>query len=297
MIVTRINSGIRGCYTGAFLAEGIPKAHQFQEYTEKAGKAPAITMWFHAFRVGFEFPREACETVHNLGSVPFIKLEPWSWDGATDDSFSLDKIIAGQFDEEITAFARGVVDWGQEIFLAFGHEMNSPTSNLWYPWQGHPEKYISAYRKVCELFHKVEAANVKWVFNVNEWDPSLIRAYYPGKDVVDWLAVDGFNFGNTQDWSIWKPFQEIFRPPYEQLLSLPGNKPIMIGETASTEQGGKKEQWIANAFQTIKAFPQIKAFIWFNINKETNWRIDSCEDSLAAFKTAMENPYFIGAQP
>jgi len=295
MIVSRINPNIKGCHTGAFLAEGIPKARQFQEYAKKAGKAPAITMWFHAFKVGFEFPREACETVHKLGSVPFIKLEPWSWNGATDDSFSLDKIIAGQFDEEITTFAHGVVEWGKEIFLAFGHEMNAPTNNLWYPWQGNPEKYINAYHRVCELFHKVEANNVNWVFNVNEWDPSLIRAYYPGDDVVDWLAVDGFNFGNTQDWSIWKPFEEIFKLPYQQLLALTRDKPIMIGETASTEHGGKKEQWIANAFQAMETFPQVKAFIWFNINKEADWRIDSSEASLAAFQAAMEDPYFIGA--
>ncbi len=283
----------RGCYTGAFLAEGTPSIAQVRDFQSKAGKAPAITMWFHAFTLGFDFPREACETMRSLGSIPFIKLEPWSWRGQGDASFSLRRILAGEFDEGLRNLAVGARDFAQPVFLAFGHEMNAPLENRWYPWAGVPEDYKAAFQHVWGIFTEAGAANANWVYNVNEWDPNLIGAFYPGDDFIDWLAVDGFNFGTTQDWSTWKSFDEIFRAAYHQLTRL-SSKPIMIGEMASTEEGGSKKRWIAQAFRALKGYPQIKALIWFNINKETDWRIDSSPKSLRAFQRAMGDPYLVG---
>jgi hypothetical protein len=61
----------------------------------------------------------------------------------------------------------------------------------------------------------------------------------------------------------------------------------MIGEFASSELGGDKGAWIRDAGARIpSAYPQIKAFIWFNMNKETDWRVESSTNSLNAFKSA-----------
>jgi hypothetical protein len=65
----------------------------------------------------------------------------------------------------------------------------------------------------------------------------------------------------------------------------------MIGETASTEEGGDKAAWIQDAFARLTAaYPQIRAITWFNINKETDWRIDSAPQSWQTFPTAVSGP-------
>ena len=66
----------------------------------------------------------------------------------------------------------------------------------------------------------------------------------------------------------------------------------MITETAATEVGGLKAEWIEHMIEEFATNDQISGFIWFNVNKETNWRIDSSEETQAAFRTAIDRPEF-----
>jgi hypothetical protein len=70
----------------------------------------------------------------------------------------------------------------------------------------------------------------------------------------------------------------------------------MVAETGSAEQGGDKAQWIADVASRMKSsFPSIAAFLWFHVNKETNWRVDSSQSSLDAFRTMGRDSYFGGS--
>jgi endoglucanase len=62
---------------------------------------------------------------------------------------------------------------------------------------------------------------------------------------------------------------------------------------ASTELTGDKARWITSALSTeIFTYPRIKGFIWFDEDKETDWRIDSSQAAQAAFSQAIANPAF-----
>ena len=41
-------------------------------------------------------------------------------------------------------------------------------------------------------------------------------------------------------------------------------------------------------------YPKIKLILWFHINKELDWRINSSPSSLKAYQKAIDDPYFIG---
>jgi len=83
----------------------------------------------------------------------------------------------------------------------------------------------------------------------------------------------------------------VFRDIYPKLASK--NKPIMIGEMASAESGGDKAAWIDAIVPALKAkFPLIHGLIWFDVNKETDWRIRSTQSSEAAFRRLASDPYF-----
>ena len=125
-----------------------------------------------------------------------------------------------------------------------------------------------------------------------------IANYYPGDDYVDWLCMDGYNWGTSQFLTRWQSFDDIFRSTYEQLRALNATKPMMIGEMASSELGGDKAAWIEDAFERlIQDYPQIRAVIWFDLDKETNWRIDSSPASLKAFTETVSGLGWTSAWP
>ena len=77
------------------------------------------------------------------------------------------------------------------------------------------------------------------------------------------------------------------------------NKPIMISEIASTEQGGSKAAWITDWFlRDLPAeYPRVRAVVWFDQDKEADWRFNSSPASLAAFKQVAQSPLYQGRLP
>jgi beta-mannanase len=168
-----------------------------------------------------------------------------------------------------------------------------------------PELFVDAYRHIHDVFIQEGAAKVLWVWCPNiemsgplgeEWND--IGNYYPGDEYVDWLCMDGYNWGTSQSWSAWQTFDTIFKPTYSHLQQINSNKPIMIGEFGASNKGGDKAAWVSDAFQRIRSdYPQIRAVFWFNVNKETDWRMDSSPDVLDVFKKSLAQPGWSSSWP
>src|SRR5581483_2417544 len=114
--------------------------------------------------------------------------------------------------------------------------------------------------------------------------------YYPGDAYVDWVGIDGYNWGTSQSWSSWQSLADIVGPVYRDYAA---KKPIMVAETASAEAGGDKAAWIQAAASSLaRDFPAVRAFLWFEVSKETDWRVESSTSALAAFRTLAQSAYF-----
>ncbi len=164
----------------------------------------------------------------------------------------------------------------------------------WYPWCGtvngnSSELFISAWKHIRNIVNNGLSSGIKWV-----WSPyassypatpsNIIENYFPGDDVFDWVAVDGYNWGASRKESTWQSFEEIFSDCFRTLDSIT-RRPIMIGEVACHESGGSKGIWIKEALNFLKLrFPMVKILIWFDINKECDWRIASSSSSIKAFQ-------------
>ncbi len=231
-----------------------------------------------------------------------IAWEPWDY-GAPDlvnqPAYQLRDITAGNWDADIHRWARECKAFGYPVILRPMSEMNGD----WTSWSGTvngnvPSDYVPAWRHVHDIFVQEGATNVKFDWSPNvEGDGSTVtpvntfNTYYPGDAYVDYVGLDGYNWGtmyNTPEWtSFWQSFTEIFQYSYDAFAART-NKPILISETASTELGGNKAQWITDAFASLPTrFPRIVGLTWFNYNKETDWRVTSSPASLAAFKAAV----------
>ncbi|MBI2864678.1 MAG: beta-mannanase [Chloroflexi bacterium] len=300
-VVSKAQSPPPGAYLGAWVP-GLPNnMSALTTFQNMVGKRMSIVMWYEGWSSQNLFNQAAAQAVANQGSTPLVTWEPWDWTaGPNQPAYSTTKILAGNFDSFITSYAQSVKNYGKPIYLRFAHEGN----NTAYPWgigiNGNTaQSYVAAWRYVHDIFTRVGATNAIWVWSPNVGFNVPLADMYPGDGYVDWMGLDGYNGGSALAWGGWLSFSDIFGVYYQTLTQL-SQKPIMIAETASVEQGGSKAAWITDALlaQLPLNFPRIKAFVWFNQTwtdpywGSADWRIESSAVSLSAYAQAAANPYF-----
>ncbi|MFN2629194.1 MAG: glycoside hydrolase family 26 protein [Gaiellaceae bacterium] len=231
------------------------------------------------------------------GRIPMV-----SWDGP---NATLDSITNGSQDAVIRSHASAVKNFGAEILIRWGYEMNG----TWFAWSGSkngndPAKYVAAWRHIVNIFRSVGATNALWIWAPNVQDnPQLSwnhwTNYYPGDSYVDWVGIDGYNWGTTQSWSkgstlswsTWQSFGQIFGGSPSVYRDFKGRKPIMIAESGSVKQGGNKGAWWKDvAYQLKTNFTGIKAVVFLNlIHNDIDWRAQTSSTSLAGYRAMVKD--------
>jgi mannan endo-1,4-beta-mannosidase len=277
------------CLTGAFISD-MPSAKDIISFSDNYSKKPFFIMIFNDWK---GFPDEdILRGIIAQGSAPVITWEPWHWDD--EKAVSVEDILNRDFDEYIDAFAHALGRLESTVYMRFAHEMNGD----WYPWSsafiGH-DMYKAMYRYVKDRFDILKIDNVKWIFSIN-WENMPKDNYYtdsyPGVDYVDYIGIDGYNWGSSQPWSRWMSFNDIFRPVYKEVSGY-FDKDIIITEFSSTSSGGDKSEWITEALQDIKTMNRIMGFILFNIDKETDWSFPAHAPYGKAFRQGIQDAYFL----
>ena len=163
------------------------------------------------------------------------------------------------------------------------------------PSQTH-QMYVKAWQHVVHIFREAGADNIIWI-----WAPTGIDVgdihwtdYYPGDDYVDWVGVSVYSFLGDGD-------------PEPQIMGIyndyAARKPIMIAECGAGDADnnpnrympGKKyfdnpEKWIERFFDTLEnKAPRVKAFAWFNIDRERVWKIQEASSKIKIFKNRLSN--------
>lgn len=276
---------------------GKPGLKAWDTWTTKVGGRSAYVMWYADWSSNFQ--GFAVTNAYERASTPVITWEMKNRRG----QITYADILSGKYNTYIDSWATDAKADGRSIVVRLGHEMNGD----WYGWGGaqngsseqSPQQFIAMWRYVRGRFQSKNVTNVRWAWCVNhESVPNVSwnqpEEYYPGDAYVDWICADGYNWGTSQTWSSWKTFDEVFAPIYAQLTALAPSKPFMIGELASSELGGSKATWITAAASSMAtSYPQLRAFMWFNVNKETDWRVESSASSLSAFRSAfVSDPLF-----
>ena len=229
-----------------------------------------------------------------------ITWEPWNTKkGVNQSQFSLTQIASGSHDRYIRDWARAAnripkaCECDGQIYLRFAHEMNGD----WYPWASSvngnsASDYVNAWKHVHGIFKAEGATNVQWIWSPNRDYPGAapLDSLYPGDAYVDWLAIDGYNFGSEKSWSTWRSFDETFKATYDIITGF-SDRPVMIGETGSTEQGGDKAAWIREGLgidHLATEYPRMKAVIWFNQIGSGNWPLSTSETAMQAFAEVVQ---------
>ena len=229
------------------------------------------------------------------GRIPMVSWPSGSWPSGVDAS----AILSGSQDATIRYMASALKALGKPVLLRFAYEMDhGPGSGRYL---GPPSLFIPAWRHVHDIFVNQGATNVKWVWCAvsHNFANGTAQTYYPGGAYVDWIAADGFSFWPVQQTSngTWRSLKEIFAAFYA--WGATQGKPLMIASTGVQEdpsQPSRKAQWFQAATATLKAWPEIKAFVYYNATIQTPYGTayfyaDSSSSSLKAYLTMGADPY------
>jgi len=235
----------------------------------------------------WEWTRNYLDVAKANGSLMMITWMP--------TPYTAQDILDGKGDEYIDTFVKGIKSYGEEIWLRPLHESNGD----WYTWctgkdniNNAEEKVAAAFRYLVEKFREGNVTNVKWIWttnNGNSGEGTTLTGSYPGDDFVDYISIDGYNFGTAQSWSSWSTFEEVFRDAYDAIAKF--QKPMFIAEFSSSELGGNKAEWISEMFRILpERFPRIIGLVWFSESKPDNegdWAINTSEAAVEAWKKGM----------
>jgi hypothetical protein len=221
-----------------------------------------------------------------------LTLEWWDGGQPHDPSYRLREIAAGRHDAAFDRWLREFRDLPRPVHLRALHEFNGD----WYPWgvygpHNRPTDFIPAWRHLTRHARAVAGDQVLMQLCYNRLHAQgkqdrLVR-FYPGDDYVDEFVINGYMRPGKQR---WEQFVDIIGPFYGQLRAINPSKPLWIGETACTEQGGDKAAWITRMFEAVLSTHPVACLTWFNEyvkvagEPDRDWPFDTSQRALQAFQ-------------
>lgn len=238
--------------------------------------------------------------------TPIISSNPSFFEECKNNGKSLYETIgSGSCDGYFRKVAANLKSYNKPIFLRFAWEMNHP--NMYWSVdkvKSKPEDFINAWRRFHTVMKEENANNVIWVLSFNTSNSNTIpyAKLYPGDEYVDWVAIDGYNWGTAKDWSGWTSFSGVFKKSYDELTKIT-DKPLMLSEVNTASEGGNKAEWLKDMLdvQIPNFYPQIDAIVFFNENKMTgedvDWRMESSIENIEVLKTSLSNKLYKASYP
>ncbi len=278
-----------GAYVRGYPTDGAA----LDRYARLVGRWPALV---HIFRnwtdTTRDFDADLADGVTRGGAALMISWQP--------PAGSLAAIAAGEHDGYVRDYARAVRAWGGNVLLRFAHEMNGE----WIPWHAEPAAYRDAWRRLHAIFGEEGADSVAWVWSPHVPDAraAQLNPYFPGDDVVDWMALDGYNWGSSQAATRWQGFDEIFADAYRDIVELAPDTPLMLAEIGCAEDGGDKAAWIRNGYREVyDRLPDIGSIMYLHADLREighpDWRLTSPSAAMGAYAEIAGLERFSGRSP
>lgn len=274
------------------------KMDQVQAMESWQGKKHAVvnmfTNWCNQTKTMNNLFGQQLVNIWNNKNVPMVTWEPFLCNAASTPADVEVRAANGEYDAYFNSWATrlktflsgadgafGTSD-DRRVYIRLGHEMNGD----WYPWgavmgNNSPADYVRMWQRVVGIFRSkgMTATHLQWVWVANADDVGGFQAeqFYPGDGFVDWVAIDGYNWGESQTWSNWATPDQVYGGMTTRLRALT-SKPLALTETGcstSTLSGvsvAAKSQWLTDFFNFLAA-RDVRLVAWFNEDKETDWMV------------------------
>jgi mannan endo-1,4-beta-mannosidase len=247
---------------------------QVEQFAQTVGRKPNLVMYYSSWGEPFSIPY--AQTALQYGATLLVDLDP--------TSTTCGAIAAGQQDAFLGSYAQSVKAFGHPVVISFGHEMNGN----WYPWgwtYTNPATFVAAWQHVVDVFRKVGADNVTWLWTVNAVSPGEgpIADYWPGDNYVTWVAFDAYYY-NSYD-----SFSGVFGSTIAAIRQFT-SAPMLIGETAIGQVAGQAAN-IPGLFAGVSS-SGLLGFVWFDEAQDygiyhQDWRLEGNPAAVAAFRAGV----------
>ncbi|MGH8928792.1 MAG: glycoside hydrolase family 26 protein, partial [Acidimicrobiia bacterium] len=240
----------------------------------------------------------------STGNTEFILEQAWSAQATPVANVEIMEpardIAAGIWDAAIAQWALRVKGWldkgdGRSLLIAPLQEMNGN----WVPYGMDPENFKIAYRRFVEISKGLGLNDtmVRWVFAPNAWSvwPYRTADYYPGDDVVDFVGISVYNFGGAV--GRWTGVLDSGLGAVNEIRSFAPYKPYLITQVGSSTVGGDRDAWLRELFQIAASDPNVVGLIYFNFNKETDWKIWDGTNLATGWRDGMAMPATVHTWP
>jgi hypothetical protein len=212
---------------------------------------------------------------------------------------------SGDHDDYLDRIAAAARAYPYRVYVRPWPEMNGdwqdfqPTAEGERPYGGTYREFKQAWRYLVTYLRSRGADNLRWVFNPDAGTyagTTPVSRIWPGSRYVDVLGLDGFNWGEDASWGRWRSFPEIFRAQYANLTALSSRAPVWICEVSSKEPerndgapldpAHNKAAWVRGMLE-YRGMPRLRAVVWFDADKERDWRVGSSIGSQRAWQRVM----------
>lgn len=307
-------NGEGGFEAGIFFGDSVSTPQQMRaalrRYADRFGAPPGLVKTFHSLEDDFSARGAAGRLLREIlghpGVTPLLSLEP-TWHGLPPEGL-LERIASGQVDDRLEKLARDLASADGTVLVELGAEMNA---RFGAPWQAErnggeaaPAGFGRAWRHVVEVARASGASNVRWVFAPSAGNPythhptgpshwNWYGHWYPGDRYVDFLGLHAFNHAREQ--GAWVPFIELVTGDAadwmldDMVARFPGRR-VILGELATSEHPGRPEakaEWIVDAYRRMRGCSAVAGAVWFDMDKETDWHLDSSPASAAGYASAV----------
>jgi hypothetical protein len=248
-------------------------------YEDAVGKKTAWVYFANNWFESRKFPGAMCGWIRDLGKVPYVRLMLRSDvdQNHVEKRFSLRKIIAGEFDVDLRAWAREAKEFGSPILIEWGTEPNGD----WFSWNGKwnggagegPKRYIAAYRHIVDVMRAEGADNLQWVWHANWSDEpeakwNRFENYFPGDTYCDWVALSAYGPTTPLAENETENFSFELREAYPRLTKIAPGKPIIVAEFGCDlhNRHVNAAHWAKAALDELFSdrWPAIIGFCWWN---------------------------------
>ena len=282
-----------GALFGAAVAPGAREApyQPLLDLEGKLGRKLAIDRYDRPFGTAFPDGREQEDVA--AGRIPMISWGP----------VATGEVNRGSWDPQIRLRARGIRNLGQPVLIDWFSDAANPRNGA---VSSDATQYISAWRRIRKIFTEEDARNAVWVWCADAVDfgSGTADVWYPGDDSVDWICADGYNPRNPgRPESTARGFEDIFTPFHTWASG--HDKPMMIGRYGTVEDApGDKPAWVDAARKALQGpLSGIDAVVYDSTTAPAptpeapadDWRMDTSDESMAAFAAMGGDPWFAPA--
>jgi mannan endo-1,4-beta-mannosidase len=272
-------------YLGVFEPDSPPSYGPVADFAQAAGREPNLVGFYSGWAE--PFPTSFAELLHRRGAIPFVQIDP--------TLASVPGIAAGAYDTYLRLYADTVRDYGHQVVIGFGHEMNAP----WYSWgygRVAPATFVAAWQRIVTLFKEEGADNVTWLWTIQADEPGTgpIESWWPGASYVTWVGIDGYYLRPSDT------FASVFGQTIAQVQAFT-DKSVLLSEVAVTPRADQYAN-IINLFEGMAKYKTL-GLVWFDkdqvgiVKGGQDWRIEGNPVAEVAFRVGVSGLTLVSTRP